>query len=301
MQRIRWCRPALALLAALLGWSPLIAPAARAGAADSWWHPGPSTLRWQWELDHPLRLTNAKDMGTSSLLPEKQPAPAPTVYDIDGIINSGATVAALHRLGDRAICYVEVGSAGNYYSPKEEGISKAYYVQFKSAGVMGKKVSGYPESFLNIKSPKTLGIVESMINTQCAAKGFDAVETDLDETYAGAEGSTGFGLTQQDELDYMASLSTYMHGLGLAWIAKNPDDTGDNYAALIAPEADAVLTEECNQYSTCSALSAFIGVKAVFNAEYSLRPKSFCAADIDRQINGVQFSKSLDGTRHPCQ
>jgi hypothetical protein len=204
-QRSRRDRLVFALAAFLLALSPLVTPAAPSGAVEGWWHPGPSTLRWQWELDHPLRLTNAKDMGTSNLLPDKQPAPAPMVYDIDGIINSGATVAALHRLGGSAICYVEVGSAGNYYSAKEEGISKTYFAQFKSAGVLGKKVSGYPESFLNIKSAKTLGIVESMISSQCAAKGFDAVETDLDETYAGADGSTGFGLTQQDELSYMSS------------------------------------------------------------------------------------------------
>jgi len=35
-----------------------------------------------------------------------------------------------------------------------------------------------------------------MINQQCAAKGFDAVETDLDETYAGGDGTTGFTLTK---------------------------------------------------------------------------------------------------------
>ena len=30
-------------------------------------------------------------------------------------------------------------------------------------------------------------IIEAMIAQQCSAKGFDAVETDLDETYAGSD------------------------------------------------------------------------------------------------------------------
>jgi len=154
---------------------------------------------------------------------------------------------------------------------------------------------------LNISSPKTLSIVESMIRSQCATKGFDAVETDLDETYAGADGPTGFSLRRGDEVSYMEALADYMHSLGLAWIAKNPDDTGDRYATVIAPFADAVLSEECHAYTTCSALSAFVGTKAVFDAEYTTGTSSFCEYDLAHQIDGVRFTKSLGGTRHPCE
>ena len=93
----------------------------------------------------------------------------------------------------------------------------------------------------------------------------------------------------------------FLHGLGLAWIAKNPDDTGDNFATLIAPFADGVLTEQCNQYATCSALDAFIGHKAIFNAEYHLATSRFCLADKNRHINGIAFTRALNGARHPCQ
>jgi hypothetical protein len=223
------------------------------------------------------------------------------VYDIDGILNSAATVAALHARGAKVICYVEVGTAGNYYSAADEGVSTTYYAQLQAAGVLGNKLSGYPESFLNINSPATVSIIESMIGQQCAAKGFDAVETDLDETYSGSDGSTGFALSQAGEVSYMATLANYMHGRGLAWIAKNPDDTGDNYASLIAPYADGVLTEQCNQYGSCSALGAFLGKKAVFNAEYSLTTSQFCAADAASSISGVVFSVNLDASRRsPC-
>jgi len=266
----------------------------------SWWHPPIGNLPWQWELDHPLSLSNATDMGTNDTLPNGQLAPAPKVYDIDAIINPASTVTALHALGAHVICYIEVGAAGNYYSASDEGIPTTYYSQYQAAGVFGDKVSGYPEYYLNINSPATVSITEAMINQQCAAKGFDAVETDIDETYSGSDGATGFTLTQANEVAYMTTLANYMHSLGLAWIIKNPDDTGDNYATLMEPLADGVLSEQCNEYSTCSALSAYFGHKAIFNAEYNLATSAFCPADIAQGINGALFPVALTGARSPC-
>jgi hypothetical protein len=268
---------------------------------SSWWKPGPEVLPWQWEIDHPLDLSSATDLGTNDTLPNGQRAPAPKVYDIDGILNSASTVAGLHARRAHVICYIEVGSAGNYYSAAQEGIATTYFAQYQAAGVLGNTLSGYPEQFLNINAAATVRITEAMIAQQCAAKRFDAVETDLDETYAGSDGATGFTLTQADEVAYMTKLANFMHRLGLGWVIKNPDDTGDNYATLMEPLADAVLTEQCNQYSTCSALSAYFGHKAIFNAEYTTPTSSFCAADIAARINGTYFPVSLDGTRSPCQ
>jgi hypothetical protein len=240
-------------------------------------------------------------MGTNDTLPDGSAAPAPVVYDIDGIENSAATVSALHAKGDHVICYIEVGTAGNYYSAADEGIATSYYAQYQAAGVFGSKLPGYPEYFLNINSPATVSITEAMINQQCAAKGFDAVETDLDETYSGVDGSTGFSLSEADEVAYMTTLANYMHRDGLAWIIKNPDDTGDNYAATMEPLADGVLTEQCNQYGTCSALSSYVGHKAVFNAEYNIPTSQFCANDDSLGINGVYFPVDLNGPRSPCR
>ena len=47
---------------------------------------------------------------------------------------------------------------------------------------------------------------------QCGAKGFDAVETDIDEEYTSP---SGFPLTKAEEESYMTTLADYMHGLGL--------------------------------------------------------------------------------------
>jgi hypothetical protein len=273
------------------------AAAASPPATTGWWVPSLGSQPWQWELDHPLQTSKPKDMGTDDKLPDGTPAPAPAIYDIDGIINPASTVAALHALGKRVVCYVEVGAAGNYYSASDVGVPTTYYLQLRQAGDLGRKVAGYPESYLDIRSPSTVAIVESMIDQQCAGKGFDAVETDIDEEY---QDVSGFPLTEAIEEGYMTTLAHYMHGLGLGWWIKNPDDTGDSYGSDMEPLADAVLTEQCNQYATCSLLDAYLGHKAVFNAEYRLTTKKFCAADIAAGINGARFNVGLTGTRSPC-
>ena len=293
---MRWRSRIVVTLVVSVAWLGL-AGASHAGASSSW-TPPLGNQPWQWELSHPLRLTNAKDMGTTDKLPSGKRAPAPVIYDIDGIINPRSTVTALHTMGKHVVCYVEVGAAGNYYSAAQEGVSTTYYQQLRSAGVFGAKVPGYPENYLNIRAPATVSIIESMIAKQCAAKGFDAVETDIDDEYGDP---SGFSLTKASEESYMTTLANYMHSLGLAWWIKNPDDTADSYAGDMYPLADAVLTEQCNQFSTCGYLSAYVGHKAVFNAEYHLSTTSFCTKDDGRGFNGARFNLGLTGVRKPCR
>ena len=135
-----------------------------------------------------------------------------------------------------------------------------------------------------------------MIDQQCAAKGFDAVETDIDEEYGD---NTGFPLTQADEEQYMTTLADYMHGLGLGWWIKNPDDTGDSYATDMEPLADAVLTEQCNQYASCSCCrptSAQGGVQRRVPLG-----RAVLSADDALGFNGARFNVALTGIRKPCQ
>jgi hypothetical protein len=266
--------------------------------AATWWVPPLGNQPWQWELDHPLNVSSAQDMGTDDRLTDGQVAPAPVIYDIDGIINPASTVAALHARGKHVVCYIEVGAAGNYYSAASEGLTETYFAQLRNAGEFGSKVSGYPEYYLNIQSKKTVSIIESMIKQQCAAKGFDAVETDIDTEYAD---DSGFALTKAIEERYLTALANYIHGLGMGWWIKDPDDTGDSFATNMYPLADAVLTEQCNQYSTCNLLGAYVGRRAVFNAEYALAPSRFCALDDARGFNGAQFNVALTGVRRPCR
>jgi hypothetical protein len=277
-------------------------PTSTTGGNNSWWVPGTGQIEWQWELDHALSLTSDTDMGIGDSTYTGAPAATPTVYDIDGIDNPASTVSALHGLGDKVVCYIETGDVGNYYSAAEEGIATTYYQQFVNAGVVGAKQSGYPEYYLNYTSPATLSIVESMISQQCKAKGFDAVETDNDETW---QYDTGFsGTTEAADETYMNAIANYIHSEGMAWFLKNCDDVGNtSFCNAEYPLADATISEQCNQYDTCSDLGDFIGHKAIFNAEYTpTSASSFCPSDNAAGFNGELFDVDLDGkTRVPCR
>ncbi len=283
--------------------TPALGMPSAISSARTVWLP-PRRIEWQWEIDHPLGTANHTDMGVgvTAWNGDRPPGTNPAVYDIDGILNAASTVAALHRLHLRSICYIEVGTAGNYYRAAEEGIRTTYFAQLKAARVLGRRLSGYPEYFININSPRAVSIIEAMIRQQCAAKGFDAVETDLDETFGNNEGSTGFTITQANEQTYLENLARYMHSLGLAWFAKNPDDTGiQSFVNAIAPYSQGVITEQCNQYRTCSLLRPYLAAgKPVLNAEYGVSPTGFCRADIAAGISGARFPESLNGPRWPC-
>jgi len=138
-----------------------------------WWQPTSSYLPWQWEIDHALDTSSTSDMGTGIVAwnGDTSPADNPKVHDIDGILNNASTVSTLHSDGDKVVCYIEVGSAGNYYTAEQEGISTTYYAQPAADGDLGAQLPGYPGYYLDIPNQSTVGIIESMIAQQCAAKG----------------------------------------------------------------------------------------------------------------------------------
>jgi hypothetical protein len=295
---------AIPVLAGAPAARPVAAAAVADGRAGGVWQPAEDT-DWMWELGQPLITSNPRLMGTgvTAWNGDTPLRDNPVLYDIDGIENPASTVASLHSMGDHVVCYIEVGTAGNYYTATQEGIRLTYYDQLKQAGDLGNKLKGYPEYFININAPSAVSIIEAMIDQQCSAKGFDGVETDLDETFDGSEGKTGFTITQADEEKYLTTLADYMHGLRLAWIAKNLDDT--ERAAFIdamEPLAQGIISEQCNQYHSCSYLHPFLAAdKWVGNAEYSKALSGFCPSDNAADMNGILFNQNLDGGRRPCR
>jgi len=146
-----------------------------------------------------------------------------------------------------------------------------------------------------------------MIRQQCAAKGFDAVEPDIDDSYTD---DTGCRITEQQNERYDRTLGAYAHRLGLAWGQKN----GANDAAFsraLEPATDFLLTEECNFYHTCSIVAPPYrrAGKLVLNAEYTddwgrhaaADLARLCRADPARGIDGTLFPVSLAGRRNPCR
>ena len=255
-------------------------------------------------LDHPLDVRDGADMAGAA----DGHGAGPAVYDIDGIINPASTVESLHRLHAKAICYIEVGAAGDYYSAAAEGVAGVtYFAQLKAAGDLGRRVPGYPEYYLDINAASTLRIVESMIRQQCYAKGFDAVEPDIDDSYAD---TTSLRITEAENIRYDKMLGAYAHSLGLAWGQKN-GDADPRFSAALEPYTDFLLDEECNFFRTCSSVTPpYVKArKMVLNAEYTsdwggdaARDLArFCAFDASHHIDGTLFTTSLAGPRHSCR
>jgi hypothetical protein len=276
-----------------------------------WWRPtaiGPNNgPEFQWELDHPLNIDSVPDTGSGAVNAQGKRSGATTVFDIDGIINPASTVAALHKLNDKAICYIEVGAAGNYYSAAMENLPVTYYQQLSRAGDLGQAEPGYPEYYLNINAPSALRIIEAMIKQQCAAKGFDAVEPDIDDSYTD---STGFSITEQENIKFDRTLGAYAHSLGLAWGQKNGDNDPE-FSQALEPTTDFLLDEECNYYQTCGIVTPpYVRAgKLVLNAEYTddwgsnvtADLSRFCPADVAGRIDGILFTSALAGQRNPCR
>jgi hypothetical protein len=237
------------------------------GGADAatWWHP-PQQLTWYWQLT-----------GT----PKIEPVMA---IDIDGFDNGAGEVATLHAVGQRAICYIDVGTAENWRSD---------YSKFPPS-VMGSS-NGWPgENWLNVADLSTLEPIMTARFQMCQAAGYDAVEPDNMDGY---ENSTGFAITAAQQLTYDEWVANEVHSLGMAVFQKNDPDQ----ASTLQPYFDGVIDEQCNQYTECSAYNSYLSAgKPVLNAEYS-GGTSFCAADNAAGIMGALYALALDGSVYqPC-
>ena len=242
----------------------VLAAGARAAA---YWVP-PKQLTWYWQL-------------TGS--PKVEPVQA---TDMDGFDNSAATVADFHSLGQRVICYIDVGTWENWRPDAS---------QFPSS-VLGNS-NGWPgERWLDIRQLSVLEPIMTQRFEMCQQKGFDAVEPDNMDGY---ENSTGFPITAAQQLTYDTWVAQEVHSLGMAVFQKNDPDQ----ASQLEPYFDGVIDEQCNQYSECSSYQPYLTAgKPVLNAEYqsSLYP-SFCTTDEASGIMGALYSTALDGSVYePC-
>ncbi len=242
---------------------------------------------WQWELDHPLDVSNRGDMGTGVAAYQGRPAANPVMYDIDGFENSAATIASLHARGDRVVCYVETGALEKH-RPDESKFP---------ASVLGKQVDGYPdERYLDIRSPAVVRAIEARI-AMCAGKGFDAVEPDIDDSYTD---DTGFPLTEGEEISFDTTIAAYAHDRGLSIALKNGDSF--SFAQAMRPMVDFVIDEQCFQYATCAAFANYPSAgRAVFEVEYDLPTARFCATANRMDFNAVRLDVALAGGRQPCR
>lgn len=265
--------------------SSSVEPTATPGETSRW-IPSPG-VHWQWVLDHPLQLDDPADMGTDRKASDGSPADRPTVFDIDGFANDAATIAELHRQGAHVICYVEVGGWEDH---------RADSATFPAAAI-GNPVDGYPdERYLDIRSPDVVRLILDRIE-MCAAKGFDAVEPDLDDTYTA---NTGFPLTQRDQVAFNSAVAAHAHALGMSIALKNGDE--QPFTDVMEPIVDFAIVEQCFEFDSCDAYAAFAQAgKAVLEVEYNLAPQQFCDDAATLGFSAVLHDPALAGGGTPCR
>ncbi len=245
----------IAILLVVAALAALLAPA---GSDAKRWRPTPTTAPWQWQLQGRLDLSvDAR------------------VYEVDGFETPARAVSALHRLGRKAICYLDVG-AWERYRP-----DAGRYPQ----RVLGSIYSGYPdERWLDIRRIDLLAPILRRRFDICRRKRFDAVEPD---NLAGYENRSGFPLTAADQLRFNRWVAREVHHRGMSVALKNDPDQ----ASRLVGDFDFAVVEECFAYDECQKFSPFIlAGKAVFSAEYEGSPSDYCP-----RARGLRFSTIAKG------
>jgi len=247
--------------------APRLSSSAPARSARTLWSPPPGTT-WYWQLSGVVNLTYQV-----------------AVYDIDGFDNPASAVATLHARGTRAICYMDAGTWENWRP--DAGLFPA--------SVKGNS-NGWPgEKWLDIRQLSILGPILQARAQLCVTKGFDAIEWDNVDGYSNA---TGFPISAADQLTFNRFLAATAHALGLAVALKNDPDQ----VSALLPSFDFELDEQCFQYTECAKLTPFIAAgKAVFEVEYNLPTRRFCAQARRLRFSAARAALKLDGSLwSPC-
>src|SRR5262245_16461731 len=239
----------------------LLAALLSCGPAAARWQPAPTTVPWQWQLQGQI------DSGVEA-----------SVYDVDGFEVPAAVVRELHGQGRHVVCYLDVGGWESY-RPDAGRFPRS---------VIGRRYEGFPEErWLDIRRFHLFAKQLRHRFDICARKGFDAVEPD---NLAGWENRTGFPIGAAAQLRFNRWIAREAHRRGMAVALKND---GRQVAELLGA-FDFAIVEECFQYDECGLYEPFVRAgKAVFEAEYELRPADYCEAAASLGFSAIGKSYDL--------
>jgi len=229
------------------------------------WAPAPGTT-WQWQL------TGTVDQSLDVQM-----------YDIDLFDNDASTIASLHAKGRAVICYFST----QYENWRPDAASWP-------ASVLGANLDDWPgEKYADITSPIVRSIMQARLDL-AVTKGCDGVEPDNVDEYTN---TNGLGITAADQIDFNTFVASEAHKRGLSVGLKNDLDQ----VKTLQPNYDWALNEQCNQYSECSDLSAFVSAgKAVFGVEYSGSVSKFCPTMVADKFSWLLKDLDLDASVTPC-
>jgi hypothetical protein len=211
----------------------------------------------------------------------------PTVTSAGWAVNPGI-INTLHSQGRYVICYVVTG-AWESYRPD----AGAFPVS-----VIGKSTGWDGEDWLDIRKAAWPKFEWIIVNRLLLAResGCNGIEADQNNPVGN---DPGFPISYSDEKAWYLEVARDAHALGLTILMKNgiellPDST------LIAA-FDGALTEQCYQYSECSALHEFVAAgKWVGDVEYQGAPSIFCPILQADGLMGMEKDTGLDAWRIDC-
>jgi len=232
-------------------------------------------MEWQWQLS----CDTAK---TCTNLEVHVP-----FYVIDAVENPASTVAAIHKRGEHAYCYVDIGS----WEDTRPDASKF------PPTVLGKRYVGWPhERWLDIRQ---LGILAPIMIARmqvCVQKGFDGVEFDNVQDW---DNPTGIPITQGESAYYTAWMANQAHKMGLSASWENaPTNVG-----VLQPYMEALIFESCYRYHFCKQSAPMIDAgKWVGGVEYkaAFKDMSFCPTYEKYRMVGAFKKLALKSYRIPC-
>lgn len=220
---------------------------------------------WDWQLTEPVDLDRKV-----------------RVLDLHPDLVTPDDLAALRQKGVRTICYVSIGTL--------ENTSEDFKV-FPD-DVLGKTYEDWPdERFLDIRRLDVLLPIMKSRFEACKNEGFDAIEPDNMDVH---DNDSGFPITADDVVAYVARLATIAHSLELGIGQKNvPDLTAD-----LINHMDFLIAESCFQDKWCDDVNAYVRAgKPIFDAEYTDRPIDFQdACEVAARQNIAMILKDRDLT-----
>ncbi len=185
---------------------------------------------------------------------------AASIYDIDMFDANAARVSALHAMGRKAVCYVDVGTWENW-RPDASQFPKS---------VLGKPDGGWPgERWLDVRQTAILEPIMEKRFEECKAKGFDGMDPDNLDGY---QNPTGFPIDYAEQLTYDTWVAQAAHALGLTVAQK-----GDNgMVHALSKVYDFAVVEQCWVQGWCPQFDVYTGRNAlVVDVEYGVPPARF--------------------------
>ncbi|KAF2714043.1 glycoside hydrolase family 114 protein [Pleomassaria siparia CBS 279.74] len=180
--------------------------------------------------------------------------PNVSIFDIDLFTTDKDTIATLHRLGKKVICYFSAGS----FEPGRPDSADF------DEGDMGKELDGWPgERWLKLGSSNVRAIMAKRVKL-AGDKGCDGVDPDNVDGYQNDNGIVP-ALKAADSISFMSYLSSLTTPLNLTLGLKNAGDIIQH----VLPIVHFSVNEQCVDNAECTTFHAFVDAgKPVFHIEY---------------------------------